>query len=129
MNTHNPSKQRLVWYEADQRTRRTMMGAHLSKELRTKHATRALPLRVGDSVKIVRGDYKGKSGQITQVDPKRNKVFLQGFTHKKNDGKEAYVGFRPSNLELTTLEGKDKRRTSAKTPKAKGKETKEGKKE
>ncbi|MDP2666751.1 MAG: 50S ribosomal protein L24 [Candidatus Diapherotrites archaeon] len=125
MASINPRKQRLIWYEADQRTHHRMMAAPLSKELRQKHKTRALPLRVGDTVKVARGDYKGKTGNVTQVDSKRNKVFLQGFTHKKTDGKEAFVGFKPSNLLVTGMDGKDKRRLShAKRGKAPATETK-----
>ena len=99
-------------YEAGQQERYAMMAAHTSKELRKAHKSRALPVRVGDTVKIMRGDWKGKSGEITQVDYVRNRVFVKGISHKRVTGKEAFIGFRPSNLLITTLEGKDKRRTT-----------------
>lgn len=99
-------------YEADQRGLYANMATHLSKELRKTHKTRALPVRVGDTVKIARGDWKGKTGEITQVDYVRNKVFIKGITHKRVTGKEAFIAFRPSNLVITTLEGKEKRRTT-----------------
>ena len=98
-------------YEADQQARYSMMGAHLSKELRTSHKTRSLAVRVGDTVKIMRGDWKGKSGEVTKVNYVRNRVFVKGITHKRATGKEAFIGFRPSNLMITALEGKEKRRT------------------
>lgn len=98
-------------YEADQQARYAMMGSHLSKELRKTHKTRNLPVRVGDTAKVMRGDWKGKSGEVTQVDYVRNRVFVKGFTHKRATGKEAFIGFRPSNLMITALEGKEKRRT------------------
>jgi large subunit ribosomal protein L24 len=109
--TKNPGTQRLRVYEADQQARYAMMGSHLSKELRTAHKTRNLPIRVGDTAKVMRGDWKGKSGEVTQVDYVRNRVFVKGFTHKRATGKEAFIGFRPSNLMITALEGKEKRRT------------------
>ena len=98
-------------YEADQQARYSMMGAHLSKELRTSHKTRSLAVRVGDTVKIMRGDWKGKTGEVTKVNYVRNRVFVKGITHKRATGKEAFIGFRPSNIMITALEGKEKRRT------------------
>lgn len=114
MNTINPGKQRLANYEADLRGQRARMAVHLSKELRDKHSLRALPVRVGDTVKVVRGDYKGKSGNVNQVDVKRSKVFIQGLMRKKADGKEAFLAFMPSNLVITTLDVKDKKRMKRK---------------
>ncbi|MEK6970073.1 MAG: 50S ribosomal protein L24 [archaeon] len=110
MTTHNPGKQRLKVYEADLVLQHTLMAGHLSKELRTKYARRGLPLRVGDTVKVVRGDYKGKAGSINQVDQARNNVFIQGLMRKKADGKEAFIAFRPSNLLITAVDAKDKKR-------------------
>lgn len=86
------------------------MSAHLSKELRTKYGTRSVPVRVGDTVTVMRGDYIGKSGNVNQVDRKRNKVYIQGLMRKKTDGKEAFLAFRPSNVMITTIDAKDKKR-------------------
>lgn len=108
--TINPGKQRKAVYEADLRLQGTNMSAHLSKELRTKHSTRSTPVRVGDTVKVMRGDYVGKTGNINQVDRKRNKVYIQGVMRKKTDGKEAFLAFRPSNLLITALTASDKKR-------------------
>jgi large subunit ribosomal protein L24 len=108
--TINPGKQRKAVYEADLRLQGTNMSAHLSKELRTRHGARSVPVRVGDTVKIMRGDYVGKTGNINQVDRKRNKVYIQGVMRKKTDGKEAFLAFRPSNLLITALDAKDKKR-------------------
>ena len=108
--TINPGKQRKAVYEADVRLLGVLMNGHLSKELRTKYKRRSVPIRVGDTVKIIRGDYKGKAGNVNQVDRKRNKVFIQGVMRKKTDGKEAFLAFRPSNLLITGVDAKDKKR-------------------
>lgn len=108
--TKNPNKQRIRVFHAGQRSRHAMMSAHLSKELRKTHKQRSAPLRVGDTVKIVRGDWKSRSGEITQVDYTRNKAFVKGINRKQVSGKEAFIAFRPSNLVIITLDTKDKRR-------------------
>ncbi len=110
MSTINPNKQRKAVYEADVRMQGNLMSTHLSKELRDKHSRRHAPVRVGDTVKIMRGDYIGKTGNVNQVDRKRNKVFVTGIMRKKTDGKEAFLAFRPSNIMITTLDIKDKKR-------------------
>ncbi len=124
MTTHNPGKQRLKVYEADLTLQQKLMAGHLSKELRAKHGTRGLPIRVGDTVKVMRGDYKGKTGAINQVDRARNNVYITGLMRKKADGKEAFLAFRPSNLLITAIDAKDKKRfkratkgTKTETPK------------
>ncbi len=137
--TINPGKNRQTVYNADIRQKRVLMAAHVGKDMRAKTGIRSLAVRVGDTVKIMRGDYKGKTGNINQVDHTRNKVFIQGIMRKKTDGKEAFIAFRPSNLMITGMESKDKTRmkkmtgkkeadtkTETKTMKA---ETKTGKKE
>jgi len=120
--TTNPGKQRKAVYEADLRLQGTNMAAHLSKDLRTKYNTRSIPLRVGDTVKVMRGDYEGKTGSVNQVDRKRNKVYIQGVMRKKTDGKEAFLAFRPSNIMITAVDAKDKKRfkKTAKTEKKTG---------
>ena len=122
--TINPGKQRKAVYEADLRLQGSNMSAHLSKELRTKYGARSVPVRVGDTVTVMRGDYVGKSGNVNQVDRKRNKVYIKGLMRKKTDGKEAFLAFRPSNVMITTIDAKDKKRfkkaktTATKTEKA-----------
>ncbi|MCX8183241.1 MAG: 60S ribosomal protein L26, partial [Crenarchaeota archaeon] len=37
-------------------------SVHLSRELRGKYGFRSLPIRIGDRVLIIRGDYKGVEG-------------------------------------------------------------------
>lgn len=124
--TTNPGKQRKAVYEADLRLQGANMAAHLTKELRTKHHVRSAPVRVGDTVKVMRGDYVGKTGNVNQVDRKRNKVYIQGVMRKKTDGKEAFLAFRPSNIMITAVDAKDKKRfkknsnTTAKTEKKTG---------
>lgn len=132
--TINPGKQRKAVYEADLRLQGRNMSAHLSKELRTKYGLRSLPVCVGDTVKVMRGDYVGKTGNVNQVDRKRNKVYIQGVMRKKTDGKEAFLAFRPSTVLITGIDAKDRKRfkknsAKATTTKASDKVSAAGKKE
>ncbi len=86
------------------------VGAHLSKELRTKYKIRTFGLRKGDEVKIVRGKHKGKIGKVEEVNLKKQIVYIEGIQVQKADGTKAKVPIHPSNLIITGLDLKDKLR-------------------
>ncbi len=86
------------------------MSAHLSKELREKYKRRSLPVRKGDEVEIMRGEFKKKRGKVLRVDLKKYKVYVEGITRKRTDGTERLVPIHPSNLMIVNLNLQDKRR-------------------
>ncbi|MEM4738276.1 MAG: 50S ribosomal protein L24, partial [Acidilobaceae archaeon] len=57
-----PRKQRLALFTAPLHTRQKLMSAPLSPELREKYGVKNLPVRKGDKVRIMRGDFKGHEG-------------------------------------------------------------------
>ncbi len=105
-----PRKQRKALYTAPLHKRRKLLSAHLSKELREKYKRRSLPIRRGDEVKILRGEFKGKVGKVSKVDLKKLKVYVEGVTRKRTVGTEVQVPIHPSNLMIINLELSDKRR-------------------
>jgi large subunit ribosomal protein L24 len=82
----------------------------LSEELREKHKRRAVRLRVGDSVKIVKGEFKGIEGKVTKVNAQRGTVTVEGVTREKIAGGTAQVPVRASNLVIANLNVEDKLR-------------------
>ncbi|MDG7010579.1 MAG: 50S ribosomal protein L24 [Nitrososphaerota archaeon] len=78
-------------------------GSALSEELRGKHHRRSVRPRVGDSVRIVRGEFKDIEGKITKVDPRSGVVNVEGVTREKLKGGTAPVPISSSNLVLTSL--------------------------
>jgi len=105
-----PRKQRKFLYNAPLHLRRKMISAHLSKELREKYKTRSMPLRKGDEVEVMRGEFKKRKGKVLRIDTKKYKVYVEGITRKKTDGTERLVPFHPSNLKIINLNLEDKRR-------------------
>ncbi|MDG7011899.1 MAG: 50S ribosomal protein L24 [Nitrososphaerota archaeon] len=85
-------------------------GSRLSAELRGKHSKRSVRPRVGDSVRIVRGEFKGIEGKITKVDSFTGVVNVEGVTHEKLKGGTAPVPIRSSNVVVTALVLEDKLR-------------------
>ncbi|MDG6985826.1 MAG: 50S ribosomal protein L24 [Nitrososphaerota archaeon] len=87
-------------------------GSRLSEELRERHHKRSLRPRVGDSVRIVRGEFKDIEGKVTKVDQSLGVVNVEGVTREKLKGGTASVPISSSNLVITSLILDDKIRKS-----------------
>ncbi len=87
-------------------------GSQLSPELKERHSKRSVRPRVGDSVRIVRGEFKGIEGKVTGVDSDSGSVNVEGVTREKLKGGTAPVPIRSSNVMVTALVLEDQRRKS-----------------
>ncbi len=90
-----------------------MLSANLSKSLRKTYGKRNIPLRKEDEVKIMVGEFKGKTGKIGIVNRKKKRVSIEGIQRKKKDGTKINVYFDPSNLQIQNLNLNDKKRIKA----------------
>lgn len=104
-----PTKQRNYVRNAPLHVRSTLLGSHLSKDLRLKLKQRSLRVRKGDKVKVMRGQHKGKIGTVDRLNTKRMKVYVTGVEFIKKDGSKAMYPIHPSNLMIQELQT-DKRR-------------------
>ena len=109
-SSKQPRKQRKYRAKAPLNLKHKMLAAHLSKDLIKRYGKRSFPLRKGDSVKVVRGSFKGKRGKILTVNTKKMVVFIEGIQKTRKDGTKVNVGFHPSNLIITELKLEDKKR-------------------
>lgn len=91
-------------------TKQKFLAATLSKDLRKKYGFRSIGVRKGDKVKIMRGQFKKKTGKIIRADLKKTKVYVEGIEHLKRDGTKAACPLHPSNLMIMDLNLEDKRR-------------------
>jgi|SRR3989344_1539363 len=109
-SSKQPRKQRKYLANAPLHIRKKFTSANLSKELRKKYKKRNIPARKGDSVKIMKGKFKGKQGKITKIKLKGLKIFIEGIQVKKQDGSKANVKIHPSNLQIIELNLDDRKR-------------------
>ena len=108
-----PRKQRKYRTNAPLHVRRKMMSINLSKELRKKYGKRNFPVRNGDNVMIMRGEFKGKTGKINLVNYKKKIVIIDMIYRTKIDKTKISVKFDPSNLQIKELNLDDKNRKNA----------------
>ncbi|MBU2104880.1 MAG: 50S ribosomal protein L24 [Nanoarchaeota archaeon] len=105
-----PRKQRKYLAKAPLHIRRKFLSVNLSKELRKKYGKRNIPVRKGDTIKIMRGKYKKKQGKVIEVKTKLEKIYVEGIQVKKTDGSKANIPLRTSNLQIVQLNIDDKKR-------------------
>ena len=118
-----PTKQRKMLYDAPAHVRHRLLAAHLSQGLRASHDVKSLPVRSGDTVRVVRGDHRGVEGKITRVDLAKYRVYVEGLTREKVDGTTVFLPVHPSKVVITGLNLDDKwRKKILETKKEKRKE-------
>ena len=108
VKSSKPSKQRKSLWEAPKHKRRHLFSTALSFDLAVKYDRKSFPLRKGDKVKVMRGDYMGTEGKVHGVDRKGFKITVDGVTKEKADGSTYFVPIHPSNVMITKLETGDK---------------------
>jgi len=109
-SSKQPRKQRKYLANAPIHLRKKFVSVNLSKELRKKYGKRNIPVKKGDSVRVMNGKFKGKQGKITGVKLKISKVIMEGIQVKKQDGSKVNVKLQPSNLQIIELDLEDKKR-------------------
>ena len=103
-----PRKQRKALYTMPHHLRHKLLSAPLSKELRAKYGFRSLPVRVGDRVRVMRGDFKGIEGKVIRVDRERGRVYIDTVTRPKVDGTPVNVPIHASKVVIVELDLSDK---------------------
>ncbi len=102
-SSRQPRKQRSAYFNAPLHVRQKLVSAPLSRELKEKYGVRRLPVRKGDKVRILRGDFKGHEGNVARVDLKRIAIYVDGVTIKKADGTPVFRPIRPSNVMIVEM--------------------------
>lgn len=110
-------KQRKYLANAPLHIRKNFMSANLSEELREKISRRNVTLRKGDKVKIMRGEFKNKTGKVNSVDLKKARISIEGLQKQKKDGTKVNVYFHPSNVQIIELMEGKKRNLAKKSKK------------
>jgi large subunit ribosomal protein L24 len=106
-----PRKQRKFRLNAPKHILHKFMGASLSEELRKKYGRRSMAVRKGDTVKVMRGQFKKKSGKIEHVDMKSSRVFIDGIEIVKKEGTKIRIPIHASNIMIMELNLDDKKRS------------------
>ena len=113
-------------FQATMQTRSKQLGANLSKDLQKKYGKKSARVVEGDSVTILRGEFKGVDGKVSNISTSKSSVAIEGVKKEKTKGDKFDVYIHTSNLVITSLNGDDKWRMAkleGKDPRKQPKET------
>ena len=120
-----PGKQRKAHFNAPMHEKRKRLAARLllDKPDSRFDGVRNLTIRVGDTVRVIRGDlsYGGKrhggkrntealSGAVLRIDSENGRLFIEGAKASKSDNKEEAVPVHASNVVVVKIDETDKLR-------------------
>jgi large subunit ribosomal protein L24 len=104
-----PTKMRnKMIYQASSQTKSKQLGSALSKDLHKKYGKRSVRVIEGDSVTIVRGEFKGVDGKVSKISKPKSSVAIEGVKKEKTKGDKFDVYIHTSNLVVTSLSTEDK---------------------
>jgi len=110
-------------YKASKHLLSKQLGSHLAKDLKEKHHCKSMRVIEGDSVKVLRGEFKGIEGKVTKVSTEKRGIAIEGIKREKLKGGNVDIYIHPSNVVITSLNLEDKWRVNrlegqaTKTPK------------
>ena len=123
-----PTKMRnRMIFQATMQTRSKQLGSNLSKDLQKKYGKKSARVVEGDSVTIVRGEFKGVDGKVSNVSTEKSSVAIEGVKKEKTKGDKFDVYIHTSNLVITGLNTDDKWRMAKLEGKVPSKQPKEAK--
>lgn len=108
MKSIKPRKQRKRLFNAPLHKKRKWIAAHLAENLLLKYDHRGTSVVTGDTVKVMRGSFKGHEDKVARVDIRKQIVEIEGITTVKADGTKIAKPMHASNLLITKLNLTDK---------------------
>jgi large subunit ribosomal protein L24 len=89
-----------------------MVGAMLEDSLRQQYGTKNVRVVKGDSVRVMRGEYKGVEGKVDKVNTEHATFHIEGIQREKIRGGQVKVPIHSSNVMVIGLNLDDDRRSS-----------------
>lgn len=107
IKSRQPRKQRKALFNYKNHQRSKLLSARIADFLRDEYGIKTLPLRVGDNVKVTRGEFANFEGEVIEI-TKNQRVKIKECQFEKADGTQFNPSIHISNLVITKL-GKEKK--------------------
>jgi len=95
-------------YNAPLHKKRKWISSHLAENLLLKYDRRSLPVVKGDTVKIMRGSFRGHEDKIVKVNVRNQTVEVEGVTITTAKGTKIAKPIHASTVLITKLNVTDK---------------------
>jgi len=80
-----------------------LVGAVLEDSLRKQYGRKNIRVIRGDSVRIMRGEYKGVEGKVEKVNTEQTTFHIEGIQREKIRGGQVKVPIHSSNVMVISL--------------------------
>ncbi|MBY8992295.1 MAG: 50S ribosomal protein L24 [Candidatus Lokiarchaeota archaeon] len=100
VKSKQPSKQRKALYNYKNHQRSKLFSTRVADFLRDEYGIKKLPVRVGDSVRITKGEFKDFEGEVLEI-TKNMRCKIKEAQFEKSDGTQFHPAIHVSNLLIT----------------------------
>ena len=114
-------------YRATNQFASKQICAPISKDLRKKYSRRSARIMLEDTIRVIRGEYKGITGKVSKISTESNSIAIEGNKKEKLKGDKIDIYIHVTNVIITALNTDDKWRLKIleKKPKSKIKSMKD----
>ncbi len=81
----------------------SLVCSNLSTDLKKQYGKRSTSVIKGDTVKIMRGEYKGVEGKVEKINTVKGKLSIEGVQREKIKGGQVKVLIHASNVKISSL--------------------------
>lgn len=107
VKSKQPRKQRKALYNTENHQRSKLLTTRVADFLRDEYGIKKLPLRIGDQVRVVRGEFRDFEGEVIEF-ANNQRVKVKECVFDKTDGTQFHPSIHISNLIITKF--KDERK-------------------
>ena len=104
VSSKKPKKQRRALKNVKNHQVSKLFTAPIAKSLQEIYGIKRIPVRVGDSVRIIKGEFVGIEGKVNSLDKKTRKLIIEEATLQKKSGENYFVPISVSNVIITEFE-------------------------
>ena len=102
IKSRQPRKQRKALYSYKKHERSKLFTTRVADFLRDEYGIKKLPVRVGDQVRVCKGEYKDFEGEVLEI-TKNLRCKIKEAQFEKSDGTQFHPAIHVSNLIITKL--------------------------
>jgi large subunit ribosomal protein L24 len=108
VKSRKPSKQRKALYNYKNNQRSKLLTCRLADFLTDDYGIKRLPLKVGDSVRICKGEFRDFEGEVIEI-TKHQRVKVKEAVFEKTDGTQFHPAIHVSNIVITKFKAEAKK--------------------
>ena len=108
VKSRKPSKQRKALYNRKNNQRSKLLSCRLADFLTDDYGIKRLPLKVGDSVRICKGEFRDFEGEVLEI-TKNQRVKVKEAVFEKTDGTQFHPAIHVSNIVITKFKAEAKK--------------------